>query len=41
VPKGTGILIHLAASPDDDDFLTQLVPNNLVGVYHILEATRL
>jgi uronate dehydrogenase len=38
---GAGALVHLAATPDDDDFLTQLLPNNIVGVYHVLEAARL
>ncbi len=38
--QGATILIHLAATPDDDDFLTQLLPNNIVGVYHVLEAAR-
>ncbi len=38
--QGVGALIHLAAIPDDDDFLTQLLPNNIVGVYHVLEAAR-
>lgn len=45
-------LIHLAATPDDaryprgqppddgDNFLTELVPNNLVGPYHVLETAR-
>ncbi len=37
---GAGTLIHLAATPDDDDFMTQLLPNNIVGVYHVLEAAR-
>lgn len=37
---GAGTLIHLAATPDEDDFLTQLVPNNIVGVYHVMEAAR-
>jgi uronate dehydrogenase len=37
---GTTSLVHLAATPDDDDFLTQLLPNNIVGVYHVLEAAR-
>jgi uronate dehydrogenase len=37
---GVGTLIHLAATPDDDDFLTTLLPNNLLGVYHVLEAAR-
>jgi nucleoside-diphosphate-sugar epimerase len=39
--EGVGTLIHLAATPDDDDFLTKLAPNNLVGVYNVLEAARL
>jgi nucleoside-diphosphate-sugar epimerase len=39
--EGAGVLIHLAATPDDDDFLTKLLPNNIVGVYHVLEAARL
>jgi uronate dehydrogenase len=38
--QGVGTLIHLAATPDDDDFLTQLVPNNIIGVYQVLEAAR-
>jgi uronate dehydrogenase len=38
--QGTGTLIHLAATPDDDDFLTQLLPNNIVGVYQVFEAAR-
>jgi nucleoside-diphosphate-sugar epimerase len=37
---GVGTLIHLAATPDDDDFLTRLLPNNLIGVYHVLDAAR-
>jgi nucleoside-diphosphate-sugar epimerase len=39
--EGAGALVHLAATPDDDDFLTRLLPNNIVGVYHVLEAARL
>jgi nucleoside-diphosphate-sugar epimerase len=38
--QGIGTLIHLAATPDDDDFLTRLLPNNILGVYHVLEAAR-
>jgi len=38
---GAAALVHLAAIPDDDDFLTRLLPNNVVGVYHVLEAARL
>jgi nucleoside-diphosphate-sugar epimerase len=39
--QGAAALIHLAAIPDDDDFLTKLMPNNVAGVYHVLEAARL
>ena len=52
VMSGCDGLIHLAATPDDakfprgmppndgDNFLTDLVPNNIVGAYTILEAAR-
>jgi uronate dehydrogenase len=39
--QGTSAVVHLAATPDDDDFLTKLVPNNLIGVHHVFEAARL
>src|SRR5437867_8440021 len=38
--RDTQAMIHLGASPDDDDFLTRLLPNNLVGLHHALEAAR-
>jgi nucleoside-diphosphate-sugar epimerase len=34
------IVVHLAAIPDDDDFLTKLLPNNIIGVYQVFEAAR-
>jgi nucleoside-diphosphate-sugar epimerase len=37
---GAEAVVHLAATPDDDDFLTALLPNNIVGVYQVLEAAR-
>lgn len=38
---GRDTLIHLAATPDDDDdFVGKLLPNNFLGVYHVLEAAR-
>ncbi len=37
---GVSTLIHLAATPDEDDFLTRLVPNNIVGLYQVMEAAR-
>ena len=39
--EGVEVLIHLAAIPDDDDFLTKLLPSNIIGVYHVMEAARL
>jgi nucleoside-diphosphate-sugar epimerase len=39
--EGITALVHLAATPDDADFLTELLPNNIVGVYHVFEAARL
>jgi nucleoside-diphosphate-sugar epimerase len=33
-------LIHLAATPDDDDFMTRLLPNNIVGTFNVVEAAR-
>src|SRR5690242_7440823 len=35
---GVGAVIHLGAVPDDDDFLTRLLPSNLVGLHNVLEA---
>ena len=32
--------IHLAATPDDADFLAEIVPNNIIGVYHIFEEAQ-
>jgi uronate dehydrogenase len=39
--SGAAAIIHLAGVPDDDDFLTRLLPNNIVGTHNILEAARL
>jgi uronate dehydrogenase len=50
--QGIDVLIHLAATPDDahfprreapddgDNFLSELVPSNIVGPYHVLECAR-
>lgn len=38
---GVDAIIHLAACPDDDDFLTKLLPPNIIGVYEVFEAARL
>jgi len=39
--EGMNAVIHLAATVDDADFMTQLLPNNIVGLYNILEAARI
>src|SRR4051794_18281375 len=50
--KGVSCVIHLAATPDDarfprgtppddgDNFVSELVPNNVIGPYHIMETAR-
>ncbi len=35
---GTQVVINLAATPDVADFVTELVPNNVVGPWNLLEA---
>jgi nucleoside-diphosphate-sugar epimerase len=37
---GAAALVHLAAVPDDDDFMTKLLPANIIGVYQVMEAAR-
>jgi uronate dehydrogenase len=51
IMRGVDAVLHLAATPDDpvwplpkeagDNFLDELLPNNIVAIYHILEAARL
>jgi nucleoside-diphosphate-sugar epimerase len=38
--SGCHAVIHLAATPDQADFVSDLVPNNLVGPWLVLEAAR-
>jgi uronate dehydrogenase len=38
---GADAILHLAAHSDEGDFVTELVPSNVVGLYHALEAARL
>ena len=38
--KEVDCLIHLAACPDDADFLAELLPANLTGLYHVMESAR-
>ena len=37
---GCQVVIHLAGTPEEANFVTQLVPNNVVGPYHVFEAAR-
>lgn len=37
---GVSCLIHLAATPDDEDFVSSLLPNNIVGLYNVMESAR-
>jgi uronate dehydrogenase len=37
----TDVIVHLAASPNDKwPFVEEIVPNNIVGLYNLLEAAR-
>lgn len=38
---GVETMIHLAATPDDADFPSAILPNNIVGLHHALEQARL
>lgn len=37
---GMDAVIHLAAYPNDADFFEQILPNNIVGSYHVSDATQ-
>ena len=38
---GIEVIVHLAASSSDKSpFVAEIVPNNIVGLYHLLEAAR-
>ncbi len=34
------VVVHLAATPDEADFMNKLLPNNIVGTYNVLESAR-
>jgi uronate dehydrogenase len=38
--QGMRALVHLAAISDEDDFMTRLLPMNIVGTYNAFEAAR-
>jgi len=37
---GIEVVVHLAATPDEDDFMRKLLPNNIIGLYNVLESAR-
>jgi nucleoside-diphosphate-sugar epimerase len=36
--KGIEVVVHLAATADTADFVTDLVPNNIIGTHNVFEA---
>ena len=38
--QGIDCVVHLAARPADGDFLEQLVPNNIVGLFNVFDLAR-
>ncbi|MFM9010644.1 MAG: NAD-dependent epimerase/dehydratase family protein [Planctomycetota bacterium] len=40
VMDGAAAHVHLAATPDDDDFAARLLPDNLLGLHNVLEAAK-
>lgn len=37
---GADCLMHLAATPDDDDFASRLLPDNILGLHAVVESAR-
>lgn len=37
---GCDAVVHLAARVNDDDFMSVLLPSNIIAVHHVLEAAR-
>ena len=38
--SGMDTVVHLAATPDDADFMGDLLPNNVIGSYNVFDACR-
>ena len=38
--EGMDAAVHLAATPDEADFMSLLLPNNVVGLYNVMEGAR-
>jgi len=39
-PPSVDAIIHLGAVTDDADFMSQILPNNIIGVFNVMEAAR-
>lgn len=39
--EGCAAVVHMAATSDDAPFVEQVLPNNIIGMYNVLEAARL
>jgi uronate dehydrogenase len=39
--EGIDCLVHLAATPDDDEFLTKVLEPNIIGLHHVMESARM
>ncbi len=37
---GADVVVHLAAEPNDCDFVSRLVPANVIGLYNVLSASK-
>ena len=38
--RGMDTVVHMAATPDDADFMSDLLPNNVIGSYNVFDACR-
>jgi len=38
--RGCDTVVHYAATPDEADFMSELLPNNIIGLYRVFEAAR-
>lgn len=38
--EGCSAVVHMAATSDDAPFVEQILPNNIIGFYNVLEAAR-
>jgi hypothetical protein len=36
--EGVDVIVHLAGTPDDSNFLCDILPNNVQGMHNLLQA---